>query len=167
MNTPDSAARTPTPSQGPSATSHVTFALAGETYGVPTALVREVVMWIPVTRIPNAGGCVIGVINLRGEIVAVMDTRLRLGLAPSEPTERSCLVVVNADRGGRRPPVALIVDTALEVTRLISADTNGSDGARVAGEFVSGIAHTKSGLVILLDVDRVVHDGADGALGAS
>ena len=86
----------PTRVQGPSSgggTSYVTFLLAGEIYGVPAAMVREVIMWAPVTRIPNAGASVKGVINLRGEIVPVLDTRTRLGLAPVEPTDRTCIVV--------------------------------------------------------------------------
>jgi purine-binding chemotaxis protein CheW len=159
----------PTRVQGPSSgggttTSYVTFLLAGEIYGVPAAAVREVIMWAPVTRIPNAGASVKGVINLRGEIVPVLDSRTRLGLAPIEPTDRTCIVVVHVRNGSRQLAAGLIVDTALEVARLISAEISGGDG-RLAGDLVTGVARTKAGLVMLLDVDRLVREELDDQVG--
>ena len=142
-------------------TTYVTFLAAGEIYGVPTASVREVLVWTPVTRIPNAGASVKGVINLRGEIIPVLDVRLRLGLPPTDPTERTCIVVMTVRQGREKLTAGLVVDTALEVTRLVPAQIEGRADARLAGAHVDGVARTKAGLVMLLNADALVSDGAD------
>ena len=109
--------------QGPRATGverYVTFLVAGETYAVPALSVREVIRWVSPARVPNAGPSVKGVINLRGEIVTVLDLRTRLDLPSAEPTDRTCIVVVTLQRGAIRHQAGLIVDTALDVTRMTS-----------------------------------------------
>ena len=142
-------------------TTYVTFLAAGEIYGVPTASVREVLVWTPVTRIPNAGASVKGVINLRGEIIPVLDVRLRLGLPPVEPTERTCIVVMTVRQGREKLTAGLVVDTALEVTRLVPAQIEGGAEGSLAGAHVDGVARMKGGLVMLLNADSLVLDGAD------
>ena len=143
--------------------SYVTFRTAGETYAVPTESVRGVIPWVPVTRVPDAAPSVKGVINLRGEIVSVLDVRSRFGLPTVDPTDRTCIVVVNAEHAGNRLQVGLIVDTALDVTRLPHAELRlRSEGdPALAGEYVTGVASTKAGLLMVLDVDRLVPDGGD------
>ena len=143
----------------------VTFLIANETYAVPAKAVREVVRWTPVTRVPNASPAVKGVMNLRGEIVSVLDVRTSLGLPVVEPTDRTCIVVVTAQDADRRLHVGLIVDTALDVTHI--AEPEQEHDALIAGEHVQGIARTKAGLIILLDVNRLALDALGLAAGAA
>ena len=149
--------------------SYVTFRTAGETYAVPTETVREVIPWVPVTRVPNAAPSVKGVINLRGEIVSVLDVRSRFGLPTVDPTDRTCIVVVNARHAGGRLQVGLIVDTALDVTRLTHAELRlRSEGdPALAGDYVTGVASTKAGLMMVLDVDRLIPTMGVGPSSAS
>lgn len=143
------------------ATRHVTFLVAGETYAVPVSHVREVIRWIPVTRLPHGAASVKGVINLRGEIVTLLDLRALLNLPPEAPTDRTCIVVVSIQRADARLQTGLIVDTALDVTQMAAKDieTKGDDAPVFAGDYVVGIARTKTGLTLLLDVERLVTDG--------
>ena len=139
---------------------YVTFVVAGETYAVPALAVREVVRWMPVTRIPHGALAVKGVINLRGEIVPLVDLRVHLGLAPVDATDRTCIVVVSVQRGASRIQAGLIVDVALEVTRIAVTGGTADGGALPgsSGRYVTSIAQTKGGLVILLDCAPLVID---------
>ncbi|OFV92297.1 MAG: hypothetical protein A3G76_15415 [Acidobacteria bacterium RIFCSPLOWO2_12_FULL_65_11] len=149
-----------------SAERYVTFLVAGEIYAVPALSVREVIRWVPPARVPHAGPSVTGVINLRGEIVTVLDVRTRLDVPSAEPTDRTCIVVVTVQRGTVRHQAGLIVDTALDVTRIALADVQRrSDAAASAeGHDVTGVARTKAGLVMMLDVERLVLDGIGAAV---
>jgi len=131
-----------------SAERYVTFLVAGEIYAVPALSVREVIRWVPPARVPHAGPSVTGVINLRGEIVTVLDVRTRLDVPSAEPTDRTCIVVVT------------------DVTRIALADVQRrSDAAASAeGHDVTGVARTKAGLVMMLDVERLVLDGIGAAV---
>jgi purine-binding chemotaxis protein CheW len=149
--------------------SYVTFLVAGETYAVAIESVREVITWVPVTRVPHAAASVRGVINLRGEIVPVLDLRVQLGSPATDPTDRTCIVIVRAgDGGGRRAQAGLVVDAALDIVRLAAAELQlrrDMDSA-VAGAYVAAVARTKTGLTMMLDVDRVIVDGFRSPLAA-
>lgn len=150
-----------------SAERYVTFLVAGEIYAVPALSVREVIRYVAPARVPHAGPSVKGVINLRGEIVTAIDLRMRLDLPPAEPTERTCIVVVAIQRAAARHQVGLIVDTALDVTRIADADVQSrTDAAGAERHDVTGVARTKSGLTMVLDVERLVLDGAGSTGGA-
>jgi len=146
---------------------YVTFLVAGEIYAVPALSVREVIPWVAPARVPHVGASVKGVINLRGEIVTVLDVRTRLDLPPVEPTDRTCIVVVTVQRGAIRHQAGLIVDTALDVTRIADADVqHRTDPAAAEPHDVAGMARTKAGLTIVLDVERLLLDGVGSAVAA-
>jgi purine-binding chemotaxis protein CheW len=148
-----------------SAERYVTFRVADETYAVPAANVREVTRWMPATRVPHGARAMKGVINLRGEVVVVLDLRVLLNLPPVEPTDRTCIVVVWAEHQGRRLQTGLIVDTALEVARIGPHDLETISGAAptLSGDYVAAVARTKDGLTLLLDVERLALDGLSPA----
>lgn len=137
---------------------HVTFQVAGEIYAVPASHVREVIRWSPTTRVPNGIPAVKGVINLRGEIVTVLDVRVLLALPPVAPSDRTCIVVVTVRHAESRLQAGLIVDTALDVTAVAESDIErpAKHTGTFVGDYVAGIARTPSGLVLLLDVQRLV-----------
>ncbi|MGB7218344.1 MAG: chemotaxis protein CheW [Vicinamibacterales bacterium] len=146
---------------------YVTFLLAGEIYAVPALSVREVMPWVAPARVPHVGASVKGVINLRGEIVTVLDLRTRLDLPPVEPTDRTCIIVVIVQRGAVRHQAGLIVDTALDVTRIADADVqHRTDAAAAERNDVAGMARTRSGLTIVLDVERLVLEGVGPSVAA-
>jgi purine-binding chemotaxis protein CheW len=95
-----------------------TFRIGGEDYAVDVMRVREIVPPLPITPVPRAPPFVEGVVELRGEIVPVLDVRKRLGIAGAPPTRRSRFLVV--DVAGRR--LGLMVDEVCEVLRLPRSD---------------------------------------------
>ena len=139
----------------------VVFALAGESYGVNIGTVREIIRMQAVTHVPETPEFVEGVINLRGRVIPVVDLRKRFGLAVTEQTAESRIVVV--DITGH--DIGVIVDAVTEVLRVPGSAIE-SASALVTTEdsyYMDGIAKIGARLLILLDLDRVLQLGDDTA----
>lgn len=137
---------------------YLTFMLAGEEYGVEILRVQEIKGWDTATPIPNTPEHVLGVLNLRGEIVPVVDLRKRFGLASVPYTNTTVVIVVKMMNEGVERTVGLVVDAVADVYRLENNEVqvppemgNGIDTA-----YLNGLATVKDKMVILLDVDRLV-----------
>lgn len=133
----------------------VVFRLAGELYGVDIHQVREIIRVPEITRVPRTPDFVEGVINLRGSVIPVLDLRKRFQLPPGgADADRRIVVVEMGDQ-----TIGVIVDAVSEVLRLegdrieppspyiVSVDT----------QYITGIARLEDRLVILLDLNRVLH----------
>jgi len=137
---------------------YLTFVCAGEEYGVDILRVQEIKCWDGVTRVPYSPPYLLGVMNLRGVIVPVIDLRLRLGL-PKRVADPSTVVVVVRVRGARGERTASIVVDAVSEVYAISPGavkvTPDLDGAS-AGACVTGLATVADKMVMLLDIDQLV-----------
>lgn len=136
----------------------VVLDLAGEAYGLDIGTVREIIRMQSVTSVPDAPDFVEGVINLRGRVIPVVDLRRRFGLAVSEPTAESRIVVV--DIGG--DDIGVIVDAVTEVL-LIAEDSIEEASSVVTTEhsyYIRGIAKVADQLLILLDIERALQETA-------
>ena len=136
----------------------VVFRLGSEEYAVPINTVREVVRVADITRVPQAPAHIRGVMNLRGRILPVVETRSRLGLDVAELTPQSRVVVVDVNRR----IIGLLVDAVGQVTRigetLVSAPP---EEVRASGaDAVTGVARVGSRLLIMLDLERVLRSDA-------
>lgn len=139
---------------------YLTFNLAGESYGIDILRVQEIRGWVPVTKVPNAPAFVRGVMNLRGAIVPVVDLRLRFGLESVEYTKITVVIVVTvrSEPHGDRI-IGMVVDGVSDVLNINNAaDIKDAPdfGAAVHTEFISGLVAIDSGMVMLLDVDRLL-----------
>ncbi len=128
-----------------------------ETYGIPIALVREIVRVPNITAVPNAQKYVEGVINLRGKIISVMDLRKRFGESNVENNKKNRIVVVEFQ--GRT--VGLVVNSASEVVRLSASEIAPPSSVFIDGEvdYVTGVAKLGERLIILLDLSKVLRSG--------
>src|SRR3954467_1394979 len=79
---------------------YLTFALGNEEYGVPVLKVREIIKVMDITQVPQVPDYVLGVINLRGKVIPVIDLRRKFGFPAMEHTERTCIIVVDVDARG-------------------------------------------------------------------
>lgn len=142
--------------------SWVTFALAGEIYALPVTHVQEILRITTITRVPHAPGPVRGITNLRGRVLAVVDLRVRLGIAPGEVGPESRILV--ADARGRS--IGLLVDAARQVLKILPSAVQPppSDVLSERTDFLRGVYHLDRDLVILLDVERVLLVEDDRAL---
>jgi len=136
----------------------VTFKLENETYGIDVMQVREVLRCSEISPVPGAPSYVLGIINLRGSVVSIIDTRARFGLTHREPDEAARILILEA---GSNQVVGFLVDSVHEVLQLRASemesapDTGGGDSAR----FITGLANRKEGLLILVDAGRLLSEG--------
>jgi purine-binding chemotaxis protein CheW len=137
---------------------YLTFVCAGEEYGVEILCVQEIKGWENVTRVPYTPNYLLGVMNLRGVIVPVIDLRLRFGL-PARAMDSSTVVIVVRVQSGRGEKTAgIVVDAVSEVYSVLPADIKPAPalGASVDGACVRGLATVDEKMVMLLDIDRLV-----------
>ncbi len=135
-------------------TEWVTFHLLDEKYAVNVTHVREVLKNTKISPVPGSPYFVLGIINLRGNIVTVIDTHSRLSLAASEPTDATRIVVV--DMGGQ--VVGMMVDKVDEVVILKESEIDyaPSVGNDDSSNFIHGVSQREEELLILVDLDKML-----------
>lgn len=144
---------------------YLTFELAGETYGIGILKIREIIKVMEITPLPHASDSVKGVINLRGKIIPVVDLRVRFGVAASEFTDRTCIVVVDLENEeGVRKMVGATVDAVSEVSQIPAGDIELPPelGPGASEGYIQGMAKMKDKVVILLEIDKVLGAGFGG-----
>jgi len=128
--------------------------VADESYGMPVQRVREIIRVPPITRVPNGPAFLEGVINLRGQVIPVLDLRKHLGVATTEHTRRSRVVVGELGEY----TVGMVVDAVSQVVMVSSSQIEPPPALVANGENgqVRGVARLGDRLVLLLDPDRVL-----------
>ncbi|BCD99170.1 chemotaxis protein CheW [Marinagarivorans cellulosilyticus] len=141
----------------------VTFHLAGETYGVNVMQVQEVLRYTEIAPVPGAPHYVIGIINLRGNVVTVIDTRNRFGLTPGELTDNTRIVIIEAEKN----VVGILVDSVAEVVYLRQSEieTAPNVGNEESAKFIQGVCHKNNELLILIELDKLITDEEWAAIG--
>lgn len=137
---------------------YLTFALTNEEFGLEIVKVREIIGYIDVTGVPQMPAHVKGVVNLRGQVIPVVDLRARFGMEAVEVTDQTCIIVVETSRDERTYSTGVVVDRVLEVLDISSEDIEACPpfGASVNTEFILGMAKIQNSVKILLDIDRVL-----------
>lgn len=134
----------------------VTFRLEDETYGINVMQVQEVLRYSEIAPVPGAPSYVLGIINLRGNVVTVIDTRLRFGLQGSETTDHTRIVVIEAEN----QVVGILVDAVAEVVYLRQSEieTTPNVGNEESAKFIQGVCHKNDELLILVDLEKMLTD---------
>lgn len=143
---------------------YLTFQLAAEEYGLEILKVREIIGMMNITAVPRTPEFVLGVINLRGNVIPVIDLRRKFGMQAVDQTEETCVIVVDVDG----METGIVVDRVSDVLD-IGADNiqdAPSFGAAVDTDFILGIGKTDERVTILLDIGRVLSDNDTAALSA-
>jgi purine-binding chemotaxis protein CheW len=137
---------------------YLTFALGQEEYGIGILKVREIIGYVPITPIPKSPDYVKGLVNLRGQVIPVLDLRLRFEMPVVEVTEQTCIIVVEVCLDNRLHHIGLIVDRVQEVLYIQNKDIDSAPqfGATIHTDFILGIGKVGSNIKILLDIDRIV-----------
>jgi purine-binding chemotaxis protein CheW len=131
----------------------VTFNLAGETYGVNVMQVQEVLRLTDVAPVPGAPNEVMGIINLRGNVVTVIDTRIKMGLDATSDHEQSRIVIVECND----QTFGLFVDAVTEVVYLSRAEMEPPPpvGGKDPNYYICGVSNKSGRLVIFLDLETI------------
>ena len=128
---------------------YLTFHLGGEDYGIEIRYVTEIVGMQKITEVPDMPDFVKGVVNLRGQVIPVVDVRIRFSMEAKAYDERTCIVVVKLGE----TQIGLVVDTVNEVRTI--AEDNISPPPKVAdndsAHYIQGMGKVDDEVVILLD----------------
>ncbi|MDR1396011.1 MAG: chemotaxis protein CheW [Deltaproteobacteria bacterium] len=145
---------------------YLTFQLVDEGYGIGILKVREIIGMLPVTPVPQTPAFLKGVINLRGQVIPVVDLRLKFGLPEEEYTERTSIIVVEVKGLSSNIPIGIVVDTVSEVINIQSHEIEPapSFGSTIDMNFILGMAKTGDGVKILLNIDLVLSAEELGAM---
>lgn len=136
----------------------VIFELEKEEYGIDILRVKEIKEMMNITRVPKAAQYVCGVINLRGEVIPVIDLRKKFNLPEGEKNSNTRIIIVSVDD----ITVGLIVDTSSEVIEISSKDIEDApDGVGSVDQgYIYGIGKVNQRLIILLDIVKIITNSA-------
>jgi purine-binding chemotaxis protein CheW len=146
---------------------YMTFQLADEAYGLEILKVREIIGLMEITRVPRVESCIRGVINLRGKVIPVVDLRQKFGMAPTEATDQTVIIVVQYAVGARSFTMGILVDQVLEVLYVEGAQIEpppsfGTDAAET--DFILAMGKAAGRVIFLLDIARVLSEAETRAL---
>lgn len=147
--------------QGPKDPGHhqvLTFELGNEMYGIEILRVREIRGWTSVTKIPHAPPHVLGVLNLRGSIVPVIDLRVRFALERAEYTKVTVIIVLSVHSPAGRREVGVVVDGVSDVADFDAAEMKPAPdlGSQFANDYIRGLVASGERMIVLLDIDRLI-----------
>ena len=135
----------------------LSFALGDEVFAVNVLQVKEILDVINVTRVPQMPDYMLGVINLRGSVVPVVDLRCKFGMEKRALNQESCIVVLEVDFDGERVVIGALTDAVREVLDL-SADQIEPPprmGMKLRSEFIRGMGKQGETFIIILDIDKI------------
>jgi len=134
----------------------VTFRLEGEVYGINVMMVQEVLRVTEIAPVPGAPDFVLGIINLRGNVVTVIDTRKRFALPAREMDDSTRIVIIESDD----QTVGIVVDGVSEVVNVSRSEieTAPSVGNDEAARYIEGVVSRGEELLILVDLNKLLTD---------
>ncbi|MCB1875165.1 MAG: chemotaxis protein CheW [Chromatiales bacterium] len=140
----------------------VTFRLDDETYGINVMQVQEVLRVTEIAPVPGAPAYVLGIINLRGNVVTVIDTRSRFGLPPRDVDDSSRIVIIESDQ----QVIGILVDSVAEVQELPSSqiETTPNVGNEESSRYIQGVSSQKNQLLILVDLNKLLTEDEWGEM---
>lgn len=137
---------------------YMTFKCSDEIYGISIKYVNEIIGLSQITKVPETQDYLIGLINLSGKIIPVIDVRIRFGKEPLEYNDRTCVIVIDV----KSTVIGLIVDAIDEVAAFaeneITPPPSVSDLAMQAKKYVFGIGRVNGEVKLLLDPDKFIND---------
>ena len=132
----------------------VTFRLQDETYGINVMQVQEVLRVSEIAPVPGAPSYVLGIVNLRGHVVTVIDTRRRFGLSTKEINDASRIVIIES----QKEVVGILVDSVAEVVELNGSqiDSPPNVGNEENSHYIQGVATRENELLIVIDLNKLL-----------
>lgn len=139
------------------ATQYLTFTLAEEIFALDISQVREVLDFTTVTKVPRTPPFMRGVINLRGNVVPVVDMRLKFDMSAAEKTVNTCIIIVEISVDGETTILGAMADSVQEVLDLEPGQIEPAPrlGTRLNTEFIRGMGKRGDHFIMILDIDKV------------
>ena len=136
---------------------YLTFYLDEELFGLNIHLVREVLEYTSITKVPMTADFMRGIINVRGHVVPVVDLRRKFGLAEAELTVNTCIIIVELEIDGESATMGALVDGVQEVLDIPQEQIEASPrlGNKINTRFIQGIAKLGERFIIMLDIQAI------------
>ena len=138
-------------------TQYLTFTLADEVFAVDVARVREILEMPSITKVPQVPDFMLGVINLRGCVVPVIDLRLKFGMKETAQTVNTCIIVVEVAMDGENIVLGSLADSVQEVIEMEYSQIEAAPhiGTNLKTDFIKGMGKHDGRFVMILDIDKV------------
>ncbi|MEY2342317.1 chemotaxis protein CheW [Acidithiobacillus sp. IBUN Pt1247-S3] len=132
--------------------------LQDEAFGLDISVVREIIAYTVPTPVPMMPGFVLGVINLRGQVVPVIDMALRFGRKATSIFKRSCIIILDFEEGAQKQRLGIVVDAVNEVIELSERQIEPAPqfGTGLRSDFLRGMGKIDDRFIVLLDMERVL-----------
>ncbi len=135
---------------------YLTVALGHEKFAIAVEHVQEVVELGAVTKVPHAPEYMLGIINLRGRVLPLMDTRIKLGLPPTEFTKKSRVMVLDLQTGEKNLQLGAVVDAAREVIEIRANDIQEApEFEDLRSKPVTGVVNDNGHITLIMDIEKV------------
>lgn len=137
---------------------YLTFMLGRELYAVGILNIKEIIEYGQVTEVPMMPTFIRGVINLRGQVVPVVNLLVRLGKSGTGITNRSCIVIIEIGTEDERQDIGVMVDSVSEVMDIPLSEIEPAPlfGAKIRSDFISGMGKVGGKFVVILNVDKML-----------
>jgi purine-binding chemotaxis protein CheW len=137
---------------------YLTFHIAGEEYAIGVLQIKEIIGYDVLTRLPGTTPAVRGVINLRGSVVPVVDLALRFGMAATEVTKLTCIIIVETQIKQEKIVAGILTDSVHRVLDLQNSDIEATPtfGARIDTECLKGMSKSGKKFLLILNIDKVL-----------
>ncbi|MBC8210901.1 MAG: purine-binding chemotaxis protein CheW [Gammaproteobacteria bacterium] len=134
---------------------YVTFTLNKEKYGINVLQVQEVLREVEVSPVPGAPVFILGIINLRGNVVSVIDARTRFGIAAKESDDKTRIIVINL----QQMMIGILVDSVAEVMNIKPGEIEAAPnaGQSTTSKYIQGLVSKDDTILILVDLDKLIN----------
>ena len=138
-------------------TSYLSFKLDEEVFAINVSKVLEIQEIRQITKVPRTPVYMRGVLNLRGNVLPVVDTRIKFGMPPVQDTVNTCILVLNIDMDNEVLVVGALVDAVQEVIEILPNQISAppSIGNKYKSEFIKGMGKINDKFIMILDIDKV------------
>ena len=137
---------------------YLTFHIAEEEYAIRILRVKEIIQYDTVTRVPSVPGYIRGVINLRGNVVSVIDLASKFGLQETPITKRTCIVIVEVEQEGAPTDMGVMADAVSQVVGMSDDDLKPapSFGSQINVDYLEGMGKLDKKFALILNIDKVL-----------
>lgn len=148
----------PEPLLSPTRIQHLSFRVRQATYALPIELVREIIEYSDVTPVPMMPAFIHGVINLRGNVVPVLDLAARFGFEPTVANKRTCVVIIELQQQEQNQRIGLVVDAVDAVLDIDPHQVVAPPpfGAGIRTDFIAGMARREQAFTLILNIAQVL-----------
>ena len=150
--------RAPLSAQAERRDQYLAFTLGEETFATDIRSIKEVIQFSSLTQVPLMPDFILGVLNLRGAVVPIIDVSVRFGRACTRPSHRTCIVILEVRQGEEVSVLGVMVDSVSEVLEIAENQIEPAPafGSRIRTEFLQGVAKVAGKFVLLLEINRVL-----------